>query len=71
MFSNLAKQILSPVINILNLGSEGQSNMCETKTFHTGHEIAIIINNFGIVNESNMYKFHLLLLVLSVSLFVF
>ena len=47
MFSNLAKQILEPVINILNSGSEGQSNICEMKTFHTGHEIAIIINNFG------------------------
>nr|XP_012137737.1 PREDICTED: bifunctional ATP-dependent dihydroxyacetone kinase/FAD-AMP lyase (cyclizing)-like isoform X1 [Megachile rotundata]XP_012137738.1 PREDICTED: bifunctional ATP-dependent dihydroxyacetone kinase/FAD-AMP lyase (cyclizing)-like isoform X1 [Megachile rotundata] len=61
-FSNLAKQALKPIMNVLNLESD-QSNTYTygTKTFHTGHEVAILINNFGCNQvETNIFILELL-----------
>ena len=46
MLSNIVKQMLEPLINILNVTSQDQT---KTKSFCVGHEIAILISNFGIV----------------------
>ncbi|XP_071878548.1 folliculin [Bombus fervidus] len=49
MFPNLVKQVLKPLIDILNITSQNQTktNIHETKKFCIGHEVAIIISNFG------------------------
>ncbi|KAK9310259.1 hypothetical protein QLX08_000285 [Tetragonisca angustula] len=44
MLSNIVKQMLEPLINILNVTSQDQT---KTKSFCVGHEIAILISNFG------------------------
>lgn len=51
MLSNIVKQMLEPLINILNVTSQDQTktNMHRIKSFCVGHEIAILISNFGIV----------------------
>ncbi|KOX77358.1 Putative 3,4-dihydroxy-2-butanone kinase [Melipona quadrifasciata] len=49
ILSNIVKQLLEPLINILNMTSQDQTktNMHRTKSFCVGHEIAILISNFG------------------------
>lgn len=59
ILSNIVKQILKPLINILNrtLQDCTKKSIHKTKTFCTGHEIAILISNFGIIMKLNIFTF--------------
>ncbi|KAF3422236.1 hypothetical protein E2986_13376 [Frieseomelitta varia] len=48
MLSNIVKQMLEPLINILNMTSQDQT---KTKSFCVGHEIAILISNFELLHQ--------------------
>lgn len=64
ILSNIVKQILKPLINILNktLQDCTKKSIHKTKTFCTGHEIAILISNFGIIMKLNIFSFILKLI---------
>lgn len=58
VFMNLAEQTFKSLINLLNTSSQNQSdkNLYERKVFHTGHEVAIMINSFGNVKNLSVFK---------------
>ncbi|XP_017795617.1 PREDICTED: uncharacterized protein LOC108577040 [Habropoda laboriosa] len=47
IFSNIAKEILKPITDTLDITSQNKTSICKTKIFSAGHEVAIMINHFG------------------------